>query len=308
MTMPEIKTPDVTIVTPSFNQGQFIEETILSVLNQTGADIEYIVMDGGSTDGTLEILEKYAGRLQYFSERDRGQTDAINKGLRRARGRILAYLNSDDAYFPGAVAKAVRFLDDHPEFAMVYGEGYHVDAQGNFMERYYTEPFDFRRLAEICYICQPAVFFRREVLSALGCFDASLQYCMDYDYWIRVGKRFSVGYIPEYLAASRIHSETKTLSKRVEFHEEIVRTVKRHYGHVPVRWIAAWAHAWLERYLSRNTRAKDLAFRALVRLIFLAKYVAVNRRIPVRDIVARMKRDDDWDTDAAGTARPSSPL
>src|SRR5437867_4022902 len=115
--------PDITVITPSYNQGIFIEETIRSVLAQTGVVLEYLVMDGGSTDQTVEILRKYSERLQYVSKPDRGQTDAINEGMRRARGRILAYLNSDDTYLPGAVAKAVRFLDEHPEYAMVYGEG-----------------------------------------------------------------------------------------------------------------------------------------------------------------------------------------
>ncbi len=300
--MPGIEAPDVTIVTPSYNQGIYLEETILSVLNQEGAAIEYIVMDGGSTDGTVKILEKYAGRLEYVSEKDRGQTDAINKGLQRSRGRILAYLNSDDTYLPGAVAKAVRFLDDHPEFGMVYGEGYHVGPQGKFMQRYYTEPFDFRRLAEICFICQPTVFFRREMLSSIGFFDAGLHYCMDYDYWIRVGKQYSVGYIPEYLAASRIHPETKTRSKRLQFHQEIVRTIQRHYGRVPMRWISAYAHACLERYLSRDTPLKDWIFQVLVRLIFLAKYFAMNRKLPIHDFVTRLRLKNDLkaDTKAAG--------
>lgn len=300
--MQGFETPDVTIITPSYNQGIFIEETILSVLNQEGAAIEYIVMDGGSTDDTLKILAKYADRLEYVSEKDRGQTDAINKGLQRSRGRILAYLNSDDTYLPGAVARAARFLDDHPEFGMVYGEGYHVDATGKFIERYYTEPYNFRRLAEICYICQPTVFLRREVLSSIGYFDAGLHYCMDYDYWIRVGKQYSVGYIPEYLATSRIHPETKTRSKRLQFHQEIVRTIKRHYGHVPMRWISAYAHACLERHLSRDTRLKDHIFQILVRLIFLAKYIAVNRKLPIHDFVTRLRQKNNLeaDTKAAG--------
>ncbi len=280
--------PDVTVVTPSYNQGIFIEETIQSVLSQTGAAVEYIVMDGGSTDQTLEILEKHRGLLDFVSEKDEGQTDAINKGLRRARGRILAYLNSDDAYLPGAIGKAVEFLDGHREYAMVYGEGYHVDAQGRFLERYYTEPYDFRRLAEICFICQPTAFFRRELLSTVGYFDASLQFCMDYDYWIRVGKRYAVGYIPAYLAMSKLHSEGKTLGQRVAFHDEIVKIIRRHYGYVPMRWISAYAHAYLERYLTRESRARDLLFRVLVRAIFLGKYVAVNRRLPVRDFLSRL--------------------
>ncbi len=300
--MRELKHPDVTIVTPSYNQGAFIEETILSVLSQEGVSIEYRVMDGGSTDGTIRILEKYAGRLEYVSEKDKGQADGINKGLQNLSGRIFAYINSDDIYLPGAVAKAVHYLDAHPEMAIVYGEGYHMDAQGRFLERYGTEPFDFRRLAEICFICQPTVFIRREMLSAIGYFDASLQYCLDYDYWIRVGKRFSIGYIPEYLAASRLHSGTKTLTKRVEVHEESLLTIKHHYGHVPGRWIAAWAHAWLGRRLSREGWVKERAFWVLVRLVFLAKYISVNRNVPIDDFIKQLRRKNFWHSDTTGAA------
>lgn len=282
--------PDVTVVTPSYQQASFIEETIQSVLTQTGVRVEYLVMDGGSTDGTLEILEKYRPRLTYLSEEDQGQTDAINKGFQRAQGRFLAYLNSDDTYLPGTLAKAVRFLDEHPEFAMVYGEGYHVDVQGRFLERYYTEPFDFQRLAEICFICQPTVFLRREMLSAVGYLDTRLQYCMDYDYWIRIGKGYAVGYLPSYLARSRLHPENKTLFHRVQVHQEILDTVRRHYGQVPARWIAAYSHVLLERYLSRKGRIRDKVFRILLHTHFLWKYVLTNKRLPLSDSMSRLQR------------------
>jgi len=282
--------PDVTVVTPSFQQASFIEETIQSVLAQRGVKIEYLVMDGGSTDGTLEILEKYRSRLQYLSEKDQGQTDAINKGFQRAQGRILAYLNSDDTYLPGALAKAVRFLDEHTEFAMVYGEGYHVDAQGRFLERYYTEPFDFQRLAEVCFICQPTAFVRREVLTTVGYPDVNLQYCMDYDYWIRIGKRYAVGYLPDYLATSRLQPENKTLSSRVPVHQEILRQIHYHYGRVPARWIAAYSHVLVERYLSRKGKVRDTAFRILVNTTFLWTYLLTNKRLPLDDSMRRLYR------------------
>ncbi len=284
--------PDVTVVTPSYQQASFIEETIQSVLTQTGVTTEYLVMDGGSTDGTLEILERYRSRLQFLSEKDQGQTDAINKGFQRAQGRILAYLNSDDTYLPGALTKAVHFLDEHPEFAMMYGEGYHVDAQGRFLERYYTEPFDFQRLAQVCFICQPTVFVRREMLSAVGYLDTRLQYTMDYDYWIRIGKRYAIGYLPEYLARSRLHPKNKTIFQRIQVHQEILDTVRRHYGQVPARWIAGYSHALLERYLSRKDRVRDETFRFLVNAIFLWKYVVTNKRLPRGDSMRRLNREE----------------
>jgi glycosyltransferase involved in cell wall biosynthesis len=237
--------PLVSVVTPSYNQGRYIEETIQSVLSQDYSNLEYLVLDGGSSDATLEILQRYEGRLRWISESDRGQADAINKGFRLARGEILGWLNSDDVYLPGTIQKVVQYFQTHRDIGMLYGEGYHVDAMGKVIERYYTEPFDFRRLGEICFICQPTVFLRADVFEAIGPLEIDLRFCMDYDYWMRIAKRFRIGYLDEYLAHSRLHVETKTLSQRVEFHEEILQTVKKHYGRVPVRWIYAYAHVWL---------------------------------------------------------------
>lgn len=240
------ESPLVSIVTPSYNQGQYIEETIQSVLSQDYSNLEYLVLDGGSSDQTVDILKRYEGRLRWISEPDRGQADAINKGFHMAQGEILGWLNSDDVYLPGAIQKVVQYFQTHRDVGMVYGEGYHVDAAGEILERYYTEPFNFRRLGEVCFICQPTAFLRTDVFRTVGPLEVGLRYCMDYDYWMRVAKRFRIGYLAEYLAQSRLHLETKTLSQRVEFHEEILQTVKRHYGHVPVRWIYAYAHVCLD--------------------------------------------------------------
>jgi hypothetical protein len=239
----------VSIVTPSYNQGRYIEETIQSVLNQDYPNLEYIVVDGGSSDNTIEILKKYEGRLTWISEKDRGQADAINKGFHMAKGEILAWLNSDDTYLPGAVHQSVRYLEAHPEVGILYGEGYHIDEQGERIERYYTEPFDYQRLSEVCFICQPTVFLRAEVIRTVGPLDVTLDYGLDYEYWIRIAKRFRIGYLEEYLANSRLHLETKTLSKRVEVHQEILQVVKRHYGQVPLRWVNAYAHVYLAEKL-----------------------------------------------------------
>jgi glycosyltransferase involved in cell wall biosynthesis len=241
--------PVVSIVTPSYNQGRYIEETLQSVLNQDYPNLEYIVVDGGSSDNTIEILKKYEGRLTWISEKDRGQADAINKGFHMAKGEILAWLNSDDTYLPGAVHKSVRYLEAHPEVGMLYGEGYHVDEEGEFIERYYTEPFDYQRLSEVCFICQPTVFLRAEVIRTVGPLDVTLDYCLDYEYWMRIAKRFRIGYLGSYLANSRLHMDTKTLSKRVEVHQETLQVVKRHYGRVPMRWINAYAHVYLTEKL-----------------------------------------------------------
>ena len=186
-------------------------------------------MDGGSSDETVDILKDYGNRLTWVSEADRGQASAINKGWRGGRGAIVAYLNSDDTYLPGAVERAVSELSAHPEAGAVYGEGYHVDEVGRVLRRYPTEPFDLARLAETCFICQPTVFVRREVVERVGYLDEALQFCMDYDLWIRVGRVTTFARVSDFLATTRLHADTKTLGHRVQAHAEILRTVRQHF-------------------------------------------------------------------------------
>jgi glycosyltransferase involved in cell wall biosynthesis len=271
--------PLVTVVTPSFNQGRFIRETIESVLTQSYPRIEYLVMDGGSTDETVEILKSYGDRLEWVSEPDRGQTDAINKGWRRARGTIVAYLNSDDTYLPGAVEKAVACLLAHADAGAVYGEGYHIDEDGRMLDRYPTEAFDMARLAETCFICQPTVFLRRDVVERLGHLDASLRYCMDYDLWIRLAHVSRFVHLPEYLANTRLHADAKTLDQRVPVHAEILRTVHRHFGRVTSQWVYGYAHAVLHAH-RRDTRWADVSFVLQLIAISLATFVRYRCPIP----------------------------
>jgi glycosyltransferase involved in cell wall biosynthesis len=276
--------PLVSIVTPSFNQGRFIRETIESVLSQGYPDIEYLVMDGGSTDETVKILQEYGDRLTWVSEPDRGQADAINKGWRRARGAIVAYLNSDDTYLPDAVERAVGALLEHPEAGAVYGEGYHVDEAATILERYPTEPFSMARLEETCFICQPTVFLRREIVERVGYLDESLQYCMDYELWIRIGRMARFVCTPHYLATTRLHAEAKTLGQRVPVHAEIMRMVYRHYGRVPASWVYAYAHAVLGPR-NRQRPGVDAIFIAGLIGISLVEFIRYNRRVPLAEWV-----------------------
>ena len=237
--------PLVTVVTPSLNQGRFIRETIESVLAQTYPVLEYLVMDGGSTDETVSILREYGDRLRWVSEPDGGQAAAVNAGWRRGRGSIVAYLNADDTYRPRAVECAVAAFRAHPEADVVYGEGHHVDAAGHILARYPTEPFRPRRLRETCFICQPTAFVRRGAAEAIGYLDEALHFCMDYDFWIRLSRTSRFVHIEEYLAASRLHADTKTLGQRATAHEEILGLVRGHFGYVAPAWIYAHAHAVL---------------------------------------------------------------
>ena len=272
--------PLVTIVTPSFNQGRFIRETIESVLSQDYTPVEYLVMDGGSTDETVDVLTSYDDRFYWVSEKDKGQTHAINKGWRKARGKYLAWLNSDDIYLPGAVSKAVSFLEEHSETGAAYGEGYHIDVDGRIIERYPTEPFNRQRLVETCYICQPTVFIRKSVMERLGFLDETLQYCMDYDLWFRIASEYDFGFIPDYLACTRFYRQTKTLGQKVQVHKEIMDVVYRHHHSVPPSWVYGYSHAFLEKYLNRSKPPENILF--IFGLIGLAigNFLHYNHRIP----------------------------
>jgi glycosyltransferase involved in cell wall biosynthesis len=236
--------PLVSIVTPSYNQGEFIEETILSVIGQRYANMEYLVMDGGSTDQTVSILQKYDDRIEWISETDKGQGDAVNKGFRQAKGEILGWLNSDDTYLPDTVIKVVRYFQENPEAVMVYGNAYYTNKDGIIESPYLSEDFNLERLAEKCIICQPSVFIRRKVFAEIGELDIDLRTCMDYEYWIRIGKRYpkQIGFLGDFLATSRMYEENKTFSMREKVYEEIIKTVRKYYGHVPDSWFQGYLH------------------------------------------------------------------
>ncbi len=205
--------PLVTIVTPSYNQARFLEEAICSVLEQSYPNIEYIVVDGGSTDGSLEIIQKYASRLAWWvSEPDRGQTDAINKGFGRARGQILAWLNSDDTYLPHAVTEAVEYLQAHPEAGMVYGDANLIDEKGQVIGRFPARQTNYRRLRRgYVHIPQQAAFFRAELWRRVGPLDPTFYFAMDYDLWVRLAKIASLHYYPRLWANFRLHGGGKSV-------------------------------------------------------------------------------------------------
>jgi hypothetical protein len=187
-------------------------------------------MDGGSTDGSREILDIYGDRIWFRSGPDNGQCDAINEGFRRSRGEIVAWLNSDDFYYPGAVAHAVEVLKKNPEVALVYGEGNLAAEDGSVMWRFpETVPFDLWRLANHSdYILQPTVFFRREALFECGLLDEGLNWGLDWELWIRIGKRFPFSYTDRVLAASRIYGDTKTATGGYRRMLEILKILHRH--------------------------------------------------------------------------------
>ena len=252
--------PLISIVTPSFNQGHFIEATIRSVIDQDYPHIEHIVMDGGSTDNTLEILQRYSSRIRWVSEADKGQADAINKGLRLAAGDILAYLNSDDTYLPGAFKTVAAAFRRNPRAGLVYGDCYAVDEAGQMYGVINGHPFNVQRMIMRGeFVPQQAAFWSQEAMGTVGMFDASLHFCMDHDYFIRIGQRFPACYLGQPLANFRFHSTSKTMSYEDRHWRESM-AVSRRYGMHPLTpwyWIRPLRHRglrWLQKPIQEHVR------------------------------------------------------
>jgi glycosyltransferase involved in cell wall biosynthesis len=236
------------VLTPSFQQAAFLERTLASVAAQGENVAEHFVADGGSTDGTLELLARHQHRLRWVSEPDRGQPHAVNKALAATSAPLIAWLNSDDLYYPGALAGAAAFLEQHPEVDVVYGRAHHIDANDAVLDEYPVEVWNFERLCETCFLCQPAVFFRRSVVERWGGLDESVRLCADYEFWVRLGQRGArFAFAGELWAASRLHPRNITLGSRVAAHAEMCDMLKRRLGRTPDRWIYNYAHAVVEQ-------------------------------------------------------------
>lgn len=217
-------TPLVSIITPSYNQADFLEQTIRSVFEQDYPRIEYMVVDGGSTDGSVEIIEKYAGRLSWWvSEKDKGQGEAINKGLSRARGDIVAWVNSDDYYLPKAISAAVKVFQQNPDVLLVYGDMLAVDEKGNTTNVLKYKQLSLEDLLCFQIIGQPAVFFRREAYQQVGGLDINFHYMLDHHLWIRIARHGKILHVPQVWAAARYHAQAKNLSQPVGFGREAFR-------------------------------------------------------------------------------------
>jgi glycosyltransferase involved in cell wall biosynthesis len=242
------------IVTPSYNQAQFISETIESVLSQVGDfEIEYFVMDGGSTDGSVEIIKEYAGRLQsgtwpiqcagvtmeWVSQRDKGQSDAINQGLHRATGTIASYINSDDLFIPGAFARVAQEFTEHPEADFVYGDGDVIDAKGQRQWEWLSRPYDHRVMTSYHflwndftnYIMQQSTFWRTRVHDKIGYFDETFHFALDVEYWIRAGQiGLNLRHVPQKFGKFRLILGTKSLSSNTAFWGDYLEIFRRYRG------------------------------------------------------------------------------
>jgi len=227
----------ISIITPSYNQGKYIERTILSVINQKGNfELEYIVIDGASTDNTLDIVEKYQDILTCISEKDRGQSDAINKGFNMATGNLLAWLNSDDTYEEKALSEVVKMYRKY-KFKWCFGDCWNINEDDQEIRRLITrykiiesQRYSYKRLLSKDFISQPAVFFTKEVYEEIGPLDIHCRYSMDYDYWLRIAKKYKPFYINKFLANFRWQSESKNSTNYKQAAYETYLTAKRHAG------------------------------------------------------------------------------
>jgi glycosyltransferase involved in cell wall biosynthesis len=250
--------PKVSIVTPSYNQAGFLEQTLHSVLSQGYPNLEYIVVDGGSTDGSRELIERYAGSLAWWiSEKDTGQAEGINKGLARATGEIVAWLNSDDLYQPGAIAGAAAAFAAHPEAGMVFSDVLAVDGSGKATNLMRYGDWGLDELMTFHIIGQPGVFLRRSILERAGLLDLDYHYLLDHQLWLRVAQAAPIRHVPGIWAAARFHAEAKNVAQPTGFGRdaytivEWMRTqpglLERYQRLAPQIW--AGAHRMNARYL-----------------------------------------------------------
>jgi glycosyltransferase involved in cell wall biosynthesis len=270
--------PLVTIVTPSLNQAPFLEEAMLSVLRQGYPAIEYIVIDGGSTDDSVETIRRYRGRLAYWvSEPDAGQSNAINKGFTHGTGTILAWLNADDLLAPSAVNIAVRFLEAEPDVGLVYGDRVEIDAKGNTIGQLRCPPHDPNMFRKDVTLPQETVFFRTEVFKATGGLDESLHFAMDLDLWCKIARVARMRHIPTFLACFRRHEQSKSVvydaaedATHQRYHEERELVMKRHFGRKLPRTLERRLYHWRRKaglYLAATSARyrADLKFIARLR-------------------------------------------
>jgi glycosyltransferase involved in cell wall biosynthesis len=236
----------VGIVTPSLNKAPYLRAAIESVLAQDYPAIDYLVRDGGSTDGSLEILKEYGSRLRWVSEKDGGQAQAVNLGFRETRGEVFAFLNADDVYYPGAVRAAADAFRRSPGAGLVYGRADFLGADGSVLGPYPVAPFDRALLGRRCFICQPAAFVSRAAYAATGGVDASYFGAFDYEFWTRLSARYQAVFLDEKLAGSRMYAETKTLGSRRRLFREAMRVQRDHFGFVPYEAVHAYAQHLLD--------------------------------------------------------------
>ncbi len=211
----------ISIITPSFNQAAFLEQTIKSVLEQDYGNIEYIVIDGASTDSSVDIIKKYQSRLAHWeSKQDKGQAEAINKGLARSKGEIIAWLNSDDYYLEGAISAAVKVFKENPQAALVYGDMLAVNEDGQTINKLIYKQLTFEDLLCFQIIGQPAVFFRRAAYKKTDGLNLDFHFLLDHHFWLQLAQHGTIVHVPQLWSAARYHPNAKNRAQAAEFGHE----------------------------------------------------------------------------------------
>jgi glycosyltransferase involved in cell wall biosynthesis len=219
-------TPKITVVTPSYQQAEYLEQTIQSVISQNIEGLEYIITDGGSKDGSVDIIRKYEPYLAWWvSEKDNGQAEAVNKGLQHASGEIIAWINSDDYFLPGTLAFVLDYFETHPEIGLIFGDLLAVDENGATINLIRYSDWGLQDLMRFEIVGQPSIFFRRSVLERSGLMDVSFDLLMDHQFWLKIASITPIKYIPRTLSAARYHSKAKNMSKGALYAEDTFRIV-----------------------------------------------------------------------------------
>ncbi len=232
---------DLSVIVPSFQQGPFIRECLNSLIEQDGVNLEVIVFDSCSSDETRKVLREFRGLVDYHIEEDLGQAHAINKGLRICRGRFIGFLNSDDVLLPDSLKKVLEFWALNPSTDLLYGKARYIGSNGEVMEDYRTQDWDWEKFQGECFICQPATFWSRRIMDKIGFLDQTLHCSLDYDYWLRIVQAGGVvSHIDEYLACSRDYPETKTRNLRGRVFVENVKISLSRLGYVHSFWISQY--------------------------------------------------------------------
>jgi len=267
----------LSVVTPTYNQADYLRETIESVLSQDYPRIEYRVIDDGSTDETPQVLAEYTERICWESQANQGQTATINKGWQLATGDVLAWLNSDDTFLPGAVSEAMAFLSEHPDVGIVYGDTRFTRTDGTpIKETHRNTPFDYERFVIECEnpIPQPSAFIRRSVIEDVGMLDPAYYYFMDWDLWIRAGLRHKIIYLPRCWSTYRLHAEAKSVSQLRRAAPELEYLYRKFFARddIPTNLRRHERRAWANMFFTTGTyylhggdprAARRSAFRAL---------------------------------------------
>jgi glycosyltransferase involved in cell wall biosynthesis len=299
----------ISVVTPSLNHGDFLGRTITSVCKQTRPPEDYWVMDGASTDNTMDVLRECGSWVHWVSEKDEGQADAVNRGFQMGQGEILGWLNADDVYLPETLAIVEQEFRKNPSLMLLYGDANHIDENDVVLEPYPSLSFSLEVLAYHCFICQPTCFFRRSLWAVAGGLNPRLHYAMDLDLWIRFGKlqrehpEWRFKYIPEVLAHSRMYAANKTLSCRQKSFQEAMSVVKTHFKVVPFNLVYGFLEGSDPRYdgfFSRKPFSSLLFSHSLMLWIwknwnhplYLAQHICIGLTSPIqsaRRIAARVR-------------------